>query len=373
MEKKNKIYEIRAYPAGRDLYDTFISNNFVAIGWRGTGDISEMEESQLKLKLSNLYDLSGRRLSQVVSYFNKLKDMKIGDVLLIPHIDVSGKTLTIASVVKPYYYNEQYKYLDCSHQVGIKVIEIVSRDYIAKRFDSLHRSLNTQQTLTRIDKNKHAEACKYIFNLVKNQSQKGEKNVESSNPSSLVNIEEDNSNLDKSIKMFVLDDSEKIQKFRSVYEQEIIDNYNIIKTTESDRVTKAIIFVALTARETYFRDIITIKLNGLLVKDNDTANDIVTHFIFNKLHEISTRGFLTNKLLDAKDSCTNFNGNYTNLRNALAHNMSGVVLDTDSSGKTVIKYKTHPRNTSYEAPIKIEKLFTDLKKYHPKFSSEDNF
>lgn len=370
MEKENKIYEIRAYPAGRDLYDTFISNNFIAIGWPGTGDVSEMEESQLKLKLSDLYDLSGTHLSQVVSYFNKLKDMKIGDVLLIPHIDVSGKTLTIASVVKPYYYNEKYSNLDCAHQVGIKVIEIFSRDYIAGKFNGLNRSLNTQQTLTLIDKNKHAEAYKYIFNLVKSQSQK---NVHSSNLSSLVNIEDDNSNLDKSIKMVVVGDDEEIQKLRSVYTKEINDSYSIINLMRDERIIKAMLFVALTARETYFRDIITMKLNKIFVNGNDTANDIMTHFIFNKLHEQSTRGFLTKRLLDTEESCTNFDSHYTDLRNALAHNMSGVVVDADSSGKTVIKYKTHPRNTSYEAPIKIEKLFTDLKKYHPKFLSEDNF
>ncbi|MFI3605872.1 hypothetical protein [Vagococcus fluvialis] len=144
---EKKYYEVRAFPNNEDQYDTFIENKFVAIGWPSIGNVfgkSKEEIRKLIEKDPKINILNEITLSQVASYFDRLLKMEIGDIILIPY---KNNSVTITTVTKIYSYVDSFSDTHMAHQIGINVEKIVSLDRLS---EGLRNSLKARLTLTMI-------------------------------------------------------------------------------------------------------------------------------------------------------------------------------------------------------------------------------
>ena len=113
-------YKLSCSPDGKDHFDTFLSNGYVAIAWPKIGDLTNLigkSENEIRKtireKLELKYPMKNTTTGQVAGYFYKLLSMKPKDILVLP-----GKNeLYICQVTKGYSYSESED--STSHRIKI--------------------------------------------------------------------------------------------------------------------------------------------------------------------------------------------------------------------------------------------------------------
>jgi len=114
-------YKLSCSPEGKDYFNEFLSDSYVAIGWPQIGDLSyligkpehDIREA-VRQKLETTYpDMNNTHIGQVAGFFYKLLSMKPGDVLVLP-----GKNqIFICQVAAGYKYHSTKN--PTSHRIKI--------------------------------------------------------------------------------------------------------------------------------------------------------------------------------------------------------------------------------------------------------------
>lgn len=296
---EKNYYEIRAVPNGIDKYEDFKKNGYIAIQWSKIGDVSLLKKDQIRTELERLepYNRNSHKkevgykatISQRTNYFERLKNIKIGDIILVP--THNGKNVTIFEVDKPYYYDEKNISSDTAHRIGVKGKVSVSRSEISK---SLNKSLNAMLTITKISPDKYEE----IENLIAN-----------------VQYLKDALAFESTIKLL----------------------HNTYKSSNDDFIKKSLLFSAFSLCEAYFKEFILSAVNDALAEaDKKKNNAILKHIISigREKVDISLRNHndrikLFQRIFSQKKGPSFPNYKHQRLRNALAHDISSPIIEED--------------------------------------------
>lgn len=327
---EQRVFEVRAFPNGKDHYQDFINNNFVAIGWPDIGDVSSMDIDQIRENLKKNYnDLNDEspsnkgKLTQIVTFFTKLKSMKKDDVILIPY--GNGDTLTMVKVTSPYCFVKEYSDEHMAHQISIKVIKKMDRIHIENSMQSLNKSLNSRLTLTEIHDEKSKEFILKVIHTELDDVYYAEEFAE----------ESENGMIEK-------------------YESSILNVMNSINSTSDDVVKKSLIMAALTINEAYTKNIISREVLKNIEESEKLITDIVQDNIISNLHKRYLRDNLIKKIFNNAI----LNQSYINLRNALAHDINSVTIE----GRNIV-YNIKSKKSDGRELIDIDDLLSDLKNY----------
>ncbi|WP_349550113.1 hypothetical protein [Leuconostoc pseudomesenteroides] len=319
-DKGRNIFEVRAFPAQVDRYSQFIDEGFIAIGWEAMNDVTDLSEDDIKQRVNSIYPhYIQRTATQIANFFIRLKNMKKGDIILIPYItDEDGPILTIAKVVESYTYKDEFKQDDIAHQVKIKPFATISRDELADKYKAFNQTLNARLVITKINVNRHRKAIGFIENILNDS--KVHENPKKDLQSEYV----------KSIKI-------------------IEESCNSVK--DNDLSKKALIFSALSINESYLVSLIRREIIPIM-QDNQVLYDVLKGTLLNRLNYKDTREKVANAFFD------NFKlkSDYYDLRNLLAHSMGSVTIN----GTTISFYS---KNKGKIVPININDLFNDLLRY----------
>jgi len=141
------IYRMRAFPNHVDRFSDFMDNNYVAIGWPATGDVSsDSKEIISKKLLSNYHELTNRAIGLTTGFFTRLLAMKEKDLILIPY---GNEIVVIAEVTEPYKFYPEFVESHTAHRVGIRKIKTVP---VSDLPSELKKSVDTIATVITLDK-----------------------------------------------------------------------------------------------------------------------------------------------------------------------------------------------------------------------------
>lgn len=328
IDTEENVYEFRAFPHGVDRYSDFMKNGFMSLGWQDLKDVSKKNLQQVKNKIEeNHSDYSGTRVSQIANFFERLKSMKKGDIILIPYIKDRGPIVTVAIVTEPYHFNISYTSEDMAQQIGIRRVADLDREELAERFPSLHNSLKARLSLTSVNKEQHAEAIKYIKSIISKTPDLASEN------------------------------SDDITK-------EYVKNLNNIKNaidgSANELIIKSLILSALIINEAYLTNKIIRKINKSTSGDDEVFQGIVQREIIQNLFKKSLREKIAREYFDSKG----LPSKYSRLRNLLAHDIMSVSIAGDS-----IVFREY-RGESNQVDIKIEDLFEVLTNFIDEFAED---
>lgn len=143
MNVKNHAWLVRPFPHGISRIDLFRSDNFVAIGWPGIGDLTGKSREELKRILSQEpYKLSGLALGNAYATVDIfVNQMDIGDYILVP----DGDDIYFGQIVSDYHFepNADSDDLGYSHQRRVEWSTNTSRKNLSM---DLRKSLKVQRT-----------------------------------------------------------------------------------------------------------------------------------------------------------------------------------------------------------------------------------
>lgn len=325
IEKNVSLYEFRAFPDGKDRYDEFMKKGFMSLGWGYLGDVSKINSQEIKAKLRKQNsDYSDIQIGQIAGFFEKLKGIEIGDIILIPYIKNDGPIVTIATVTKKYNYNSDYFDDNMAQQIGIEFITEIDRQEIAEKYEDLNNSLKARLTLTSIVKTKHVAAINYInTKIAKNQ---------------------------KPVNAIIVNNTEEYsQTIQSIKD-------NIDKNTDA-LVVKSLILSALIVNEAYLKNKISEQINESVRKaDDDVFQNIVQEQITNNLFRRDLRYDIGEQYFEK----VKISKDYSDLRNSLAHNIMMAKLKNKN---TLISFSKYKRNNNLTKQVNINKMFEELIKY----------
>lgn len=165
-----EYYEIRSFPNGTDNYENFKNDGYIAVQWSEIGDVRPLTENQIRheLELLEPFNPNGKKnksgykttISQRCAFFERLKQMKIGDIILVP--TEKGKNLSIFEVSKTYYYDKQNIINDTAHRIGVIGKTSIPRNSLS---NSLNASLNSRLTITKISREKFEEIDNLLLGI----------------------------------------------------------------------------------------------------------------------------------------------------------------------------------------------------------------
>lgn len=157
MNTKSKQYfRLRAFPNLQDHYEDFIKNEFVALGWPDTDDLTGKSKEEIRYALVKKYTFKNNRaLGLAVGFFSRILSMKKGDIIIVPH---DNKTITFLEVTSTYIYDKKFENVHMAHQVKTKYLKKISVSDIPHSFK---KSIDTMATLTSL--NKYADLIEDIL------------------------------------------------------------------------------------------------------------------------------------------------------------------------------------------------------------------
>ncbi|WP_339099720.1 hypothetical protein [Candidatus Enterococcus lemimoniae] len=324
---EKEIYEVRLFPGEEDRYEDCIKNNIIVIGWTVVDDLTDMNIERIKEKLKYHFDKYPKiRITQTANMLDRFRKIKKDDIILIPYKD---KTVTIASVIKPYIYNKNFENKDMAHQIGIKIEKKVNLSSLS---ESLQNTLKARLTLTKISRDKHAE----VFGII---------------------------------------EEKKYGKTTLAYRENMKFIHNTFINTENELIKKSLLFSAFSLYESYLTDLLKRKISlsykGGCLWDS-TNNNIVEILgkdaILSSLEKDNGRRRIFNLIFNEK---LQFPTNeQQNLRNSLAHDITSPSIQDD-----IIYFSNKKKDTPAEEiipnifkefisyPDKLLKMNKDLKNY----------
>lgn len=343
---EKNYYEIRAVLKGVDKYEDFKKNGYIAIQWSKIGDVSLLKKEQIRTELERLEPFGTNSskneagykttISQRTGYFERLKNIKIGDIILVP--TDNGKNVSIFEVDKPYYYDSKNVSSDSAHRIGVKGKVRVSRSEISK---SLNKSLNAMLTITKISPDKYEEIEKLIANV-------------------------------------------QYLKDAFAFESTIKLLHKTYKSSNDDIIKKSLLFSAFSLCEAYFKEFILSAVDDALAEaDDDDAltesdkkknNAILKHIISigREKVDISLRNHsgrieLFQRIFSQKKGPSFPNRKHQRLRNELAHDISSPIIEED----LILTYEGDELKDEYiaeEVFRKIEGFPTTIEKESKKIN-----
>lgn len=143
MNVKKFAWLVRPFPHGINRLDMFKSDNFVAIGWPGIGDLAGKSREELKRILSQEpYKLSGLALGNAYATVDLfVNQFGIGDYILVP----DGDDIYLAKLVSDYYFDASVDTQDAgySHQRRVEWCTSTARKNLSHE---LRMSLKVHRT-----------------------------------------------------------------------------------------------------------------------------------------------------------------------------------------------------------------------------------
>ncbi|MFC4559391.1 hypothetical protein ACFO3D_14430 [Virgibacillus kekensis] len=82
--KNVNIFQMKSKPHGKERFDDFVRDSFVAIGWPGIGDLTNVSKDEIRERLVKKYKYKGQQLGTYLGAVNAFANtLKKGDLVLI--------------------------------------------------------------------------------------------------------------------------------------------------------------------------------------------------------------------------------------------------------------------------------------------------
>lgn len=144
--KNNKaiqVFQLKTMPDGIYRLDSFLSENFVCIGYPNIGDLTNANKDDLRTMLSENYPYEGGRLRVHLSTVNSfVNTMNLGDFVIVKDDDFVhiGK-------VGEYYYDSKYISEGMCHRRNVEWVAKFKKQDLRRDVSSLINNMNTLSRL----------------------------------------------------------------------------------------------------------------------------------------------------------------------------------------------------------------------------------
>lgn len=141
------IFQMKSKPHGIERLNEFIGNNegensFVAIGWPGIGDLTNVDKEEIRERLEKKYKYKGSQLGTYLSAVNTfVNTMKKDDLVLI-----SNKLAQVFIFqVGDYHYEKNYdsNEFGMCHQRKARLLKVINKDDLNMEIQNLLRNRGT--------------------------------------------------------------------------------------------------------------------------------------------------------------------------------------------------------------------------------------
>lgn len=141
------IFQMKSKPHGIERLNEFIGNNegensFVAIGWPGIGDLTNVDKEEIRERLEKKYKYKGSQLGTYLSAINTfVNTMKKDDLVLI-----SNKLAQVFIFqVGDYHYENNYdsNEFGMCHQRKARLLKVINKDDLNMEIQNLLRNRGT--------------------------------------------------------------------------------------------------------------------------------------------------------------------------------------------------------------------------------------
>lgn len=163
---------VRPNPHEIKRIDEFRTQEIIAVGWPGIGDLTGKSREDIKqILIGKPYELSGLSLGnaypQLDFFVNKIK---IGDIVLVPN----GADILLGEITSEYYMEPQYDSMEVgySHQHKVKWLRTVSRNDLSQH---LRTSLKVRRSVA--DLTKHSEEISALAHGISYEPQTNQNEV----------------------------------------------------------------------------------------------------------------------------------------------------------------------------------------------------
>ncbi|MCL6599267.1 MAG: hypothetical protein K6T81_11080 [Alicyclobacillus macrosporangiidus] len=135
------VFQIKTKPHGIERLNEFLEKGFIAIGWPGIGDLTEVDREEIRTRLKEKYGYVGQQLAYTLGAVNTFVNvMSKGDIVLVR----DGEYVHIG-IIGPYRYVEELDNDDdgMCHQRATKWIATVKRSDLNADVQSLVANRNS--------------------------------------------------------------------------------------------------------------------------------------------------------------------------------------------------------------------------------------
>lgn len=133
---------MKSKPHGIERINEFLNKSFIAIGWPGIGNLTNVDKYEIKTRLQEKYHYQGQQLATYLGAVNAfVNTMKKGDIVLISNN--LGQVFIFE--VDDYKYVEKYdNELDgLCHQRDVELLAIVNKSDLSQELQDLLRNRGT--------------------------------------------------------------------------------------------------------------------------------------------------------------------------------------------------------------------------------------
>jgi len=140
------VFQMKSKPHGTERINEFIGvdggeNSFVAIGWPGIGDLTNVSKDEIRERLEKRYNYKGQQLGTYLSAVNTfVNTMKKDDIVLITN--KLGHVFIFE--VEGYWYDQDYDNdIGMCHQRKAKLLKVLNKLELNLEIQELLRNRGT--------------------------------------------------------------------------------------------------------------------------------------------------------------------------------------------------------------------------------------
>lgn len=136
------LFQMKTQPHGNESLKSFLTNNYVCIGYPNIGDLTSIDKDVLRDRLSLEYNWSGSQLGNHLGIVNAfVNTMQKGDIVLITEND-----WVHIGELDEYLYDSSYESEGKCHRRNVKWLKTVKKDDLNEKVRELikNRSIVTK-------------------------------------------------------------------------------------------------------------------------------------------------------------------------------------------------------------------------------------
>lgn len=136
------LFQMKTQPHGNESLKSFLTNNYVCIGYPNIGDLTNINKDILRDRLNAKYNWSGSQLANHLGIVNAfVNTMQKGDIVLITEND-----WVHIGELDEYLYDSNYEAEGKCHRRNVKWVKTVKKDDLNEKVRELikNRSIVTK-------------------------------------------------------------------------------------------------------------------------------------------------------------------------------------------------------------------------------------
>lgn len=136
------LFQMKTQPHGNESLKSFLTNNYVCIGYPNIGDLTNINKDILRDRLNAKYNWSGSQLANHLGIVNAfVNTMQKGDIVLITEND-----WVHIGELDEYLYDSNYEAEGKCHRRNVKWLKTVKKDDLNEKVRELikNRSIVTK-------------------------------------------------------------------------------------------------------------------------------------------------------------------------------------------------------------------------------------